>query len=130
MKKEMLLVGLITSNVPSLQAEPSVMAGISYTFKGDLGLTVKFMSDDEDKTPVLSAGAAFYPFSGDKLGLDLGGGYIIDNSVVVGSYDFVQRSPQVSVGYTDSESTKTEPESQPDIVCPPGANPLPSGGCD
>ena len=96
-------------------ASPAFMGGITFKFGGNYsmenaGATIKVISSDEDKKPVLTAGVSYYPWAKDKskYGLDVGAGYNVKNITISGGWDFVQNEPSVSLGVSSSLSSGNE----------------------
>jgi len=111
----------------SVQADPTYMVGITYTFgNNDIGFTAKILSDDEEESAVAAAGVSFYPMAEQKWGLDVGVGYVQDDVAATLGWDFLQKKAALAVGYADLEedkddSTYTPPETDDDS---PGDLPL------
>jgi hypothetical protein len=82
------------------------MAGISITFNGDAGITLKALSDDKESRTVGSIGATYYPFAAKSFGFDVGAGYTYDDAAAIVSWDFIQNSVQFSAGYADIDDKK------------------------
>ncbi len=99
------LVILAGLNVNSY-AEATWMAGISYTFSGQFGVTLKALSDDKKSKTVGVVGASYYPFAPQSFGFDVGAGYTYDDAVATISWDFLQKTVQFSGGYADIEEDK------------------------
>ena len=97
-----LLAGL---NVNSY-AEATWMAGVSYTFSGQFGITLKALSDDKKSKTVGVVGASYYPFAPQPFGVDVGAGYTYDDAAATISWDFLQKTIQFSGGYSDIEEDK------------------------
>ena len=96
------LASLLSTSV--VQADPAAFVGLSYTWGGNIGISAKILSDDEEDNAIVAAGVSYYPFAQNKFGLDVGAGYAIDNSAVLISYDFLQKSVQGSIGWADTEN--------------------------
>jgi len=85
------------------------MAGIQYDFgRGGFdqgfGVTAKAMTSDRQDQFVGAAGATFFPFADSKFGIDADVGYTFDNGVVLGGYDFLNNSVDLSGGWADTTS--------------------------
>ena len=91
-------------------AEPAVMGGINYNFGGDVGVTVKIISDNKDKKINFGAGVSYYPWSKSKqkFGLDAGVGYTQKKVTVMGGWDFLQNKANASVGYSHAISSGSD----------------------
>ncbi len=110
-------------------ADPTYMLGIGLSFGGNqspqFALTGKILSDDEEDEAVLALGLNYYPNSG-EIGADLGVGYLFDNSAVVLGYDFLQKTPLLSLGFADTDdgasaapATTVAPTTPPLTTPPP-----------
>ena len=105
---------LITAFSSSLVfANPAFMGGLTFKFGGNsgnamqnAGATLKVLSSDEDKKPVIAAGVSYFPWAqkGKKYGLDIGAGYNMKNTTITGGWDFIQNQPSVSLGYMQGVS--------------------------
>ena len=107
MKKTLLAAALSVFAIGA-QADPGYMLGVSYSLNGqasmkNLGFSAKVLSSDSEDKWVGAAGVSVFPWADRKLGLDVGGGYTFESSTALVSYDFLQASPQVSVGWTDPD---------------------------
>jgi len=97
-------------------ASPAVMGGITYKFgaKTDLsgaGATLKVLSSDKEKKPVVGAGVSYYPWAENKkFGIDLSAGYNFKKGAVMGGWDLLQNEPSLSLGY--NKTIKTEKKSE------------------
>ncbi len=101
MKKGLMFLSLFSF----LSANPTFLGGITFKLGSDLsgvGATIKVISNEKEKKPVIAAGATYYPWGKDKnkqLGIDLSAGYNINNhTTVMGGWDFLQNQPSVSLG--------------------------------
>jgi hypothetical protein len=81
---------------------PGIMLGIVYNFGGNVGIQLNLMSSRRQDYGVVAAGVAYYPKSA-SWGLSLGGGYNMRNSTALVGWDFLNRTPQVSFGYSDTK---------------------------
>ena len=99
-----LLAALLTST--TAYADSAAYIGISYTFDGEVGLSAKILSDDEEDSVVAAVGATYYPFSQNKFGLDIGAGYVFDDAAALIGWDFLQNRVQGSIGWADTENDK------------------------
>jgi len=102
---KLLRITLLASILPfaTAHADPAAYIGLSYTFSGNVGISAKVLSDDEENNAVIAAGASYYPFAQNKFGLDLSAGYAFDNAAALIGYDFLQHSVQGSLGWADTE---------------------------
>jgi hypothetical protein len=102
---------LILGLVAQAQAGAGAFFGISYNFgasKADWGITAKVLSDDDANTAVAAAGVSFFPFANEKkFGVDLSGGYLFENGAVTLGWDFLQRKPQLGIGYVNTDDGKS-----------------------
>ncbi len=110
---------LFTGLSGSTFADPTYMAGITYNFGGNIGFTFKILSDDAKSKVVGVVGGTYYPFSKKQFGFDAGAGYTFDNAAATVSWDFIQQSIQVGVGYADTDDHKKKRAVSP--PAPPGA---------
>ena len=117
----LLLISGLNGNV---FADATYMAGISYTFSGQFGVTLKALSDDKKSRTVGVIGATYYPFAPQPFGVDVGAGYTYDDAAATISWDFLQKTVQVSGGYADIDEDKKK------YYVPPsgGGTPPPSEG--
>ena len=116
----LLLISGLSGNV---FADATYMAGISYTFSGQFGVTLKALSDDKKSRTVGVIGATYYPFAPQPFGVDVGAGYTYDDAAAIISWDFLQKTVQFSGGYADIEEDKKK------YYAPPsGGTPPPSEG--
>lgn len=133
MKHVVIVSFLLFGFVVQAQAGAAGFFGISYalgTSLGDIGITAKVVSDDDENTGVLGAGASYYPFAEEKkFGLDASVGYLFKNSAVMAGFDFLKWKPQLSVGYVNTEDSSSAPAPVstpvPDPTPPPSE---PEGG--
>lgn len=109
MFRHLFIAGLLVCGL-CIQAQAGVGAlfGLSYNFGktiSDFGLTVKVLSDNEEDEFVAAAGVSYFPFAeqGNMFGADLSGGYIFENAAVTLGWDFLNRRPQLGVGYINSQ---------------------------
>ncbi len=115
MKKKFLLLSFLLASTATVQAGPAYMVGISYTFSGDVGLSFKVLSSDIRHIAVATVGTTYYPFSPQKLGLDLGVGYTYNNAAITTSWDFLKSSVQFSAGYADIDKPKKKSDGAPPL---------------
>jgi hypothetical protein len=101
-KKSIILGALVAISSPA-QADIGAMVGIGYTF-GDAGpaLTLKALSSDKKDEAVGALGFSYYPLSQNKFGVDVGIGYQFDKSAVILSWDLLQKAPQISAGWANT----------------------------
>lgn len=112
MRIAMLTAALMASVAPCFAQEvpvtrdtgPTVLVGMtvglgSSDFSKEVGFTIKALSSDAQDKAVFGGGVGYYPWSDDKLGLDLGVGYNFTNFGVLGGYDVLRRKPTLSAGY-------------------------------
>ena len=94
---------LLLSQVPAY-AEPGVMLGLSLNFGGGesrLGATAKVLSDNRSNEFVGAAGVTYF-FDNSGIGLDAGIGRTFDGGAITFTYDFVNKSPQLSAGFINT----------------------------
>lgn len=75
-----------------------VFLGINLTYSGDVGITLKVLSSDENDELVFAVGSTFYPFSVLKLGYDLGIGRTTNGVAGLWGIDVPQDAAYFSVG--------------------------------
>jgi hypothetical protein len=85
-----------------------------------VGFTARALSSNAEDEAVFGGGISYYPWSDNKIGLDLGVGYNFTNFGVFGGYDILRRMPTVSAGYVPT--VNDEP------FCPEGLT-LEEGSC-
>tara|TARA_R110002074_G_scaffold152936_1_gene307561 strand:- start:124412 stop:124774 length:363 start_codon:yes stop_codon:yes gene_type:complete len=100
----------------SAHSDAAVFIGINYTFGGNLGLSIKALSDDDENNGVAAVGVSYYPMAENKLGIDAGVGYAFDSYAVTAGWDFLQKEPVVSVGYADTDDDSNRPAPAPVFV--------------
>ena len=97
---------------------PQAMFGLSYTWggsvgAGNVGLSVKVISDNKKDKVIAAAGATYYPWAPvKKFGADLSGGYLFDSFALTGGWDFLQSDWIVSAGYVNTIE-ENEPAATP-----------------
>ncbi len=112
-----------------LYAGPQGMFGISYTWggaigDGNLGISLKIVSDDEKDKVIGVAGVTYYPWAPvEKFGADLSAGYLFDKFALTGGYDFLQSDWIISGGYVNTKDESSDP-------APASVTPPPTGGTD
>ncbi|WP_456382844.1 hypothetical protein [Hydrogenimonas sp.] len=127
--KSILVTGMLMSGVFSY-AGPQAMFGLSYTWggaigEGNLGLSVKLLSDNEEDNPVVAAGVSYYPWAyTDKFGVDVSAGYLSDSFAITGGWDFLQSDWILSAGYVNTieendDDDRMEPSPSGDTEEPP-----------
>ena len=89
--------------------DPTVFLGMtvglgSSDVSKQIGFTVKALSSNAEDEAVFGGGVGYYPWSDDKIGLDLGVGYNFTNIGVFGGYDVLRRMPTLSAGYVPTVS--------------------------
>lgn len=89
--------------------DPTVFLGMtvglgSSDVSKQVGFTVKALSTNAQDEAVFGGGVGYYPWSDDKLGLDIGVGYNFTNLGVFGGYDVLRRMPTLSAGYVPTVS--------------------------
>ena len=108
-------------------ADPGFMLGVSWALDGkadlsNIGLTAKILSSDREDKLVASAGVSYYPGKTEYFGLDVGAGYNYDSTSLVLSYDFLQKAPQVSLGWVNTED---KPVAEAPVAAAPPPPPPP-----
>jgi hypothetical protein len=109
--KSLRLLALLAFLPFTAHADPTAFFGISWNpTSGLIGFSVNALSDDEENKGVASAGATYYPWAptGQQLGLTLGAGYTHEETALLGSWDFIKKEPQVSVGYANTQDDKSD----------------------
>ena len=98
-----------SSNSHDVFDNPGVMVGLAFKFGGaapstkDIGITAKILSNRNEDTFVLGAGVTFYPMEPQSFGLDISAGYNFDNATIMGGFDFLQKTPQLSIGWSNTD---------------------------
>lgn len=92
---------------PTIDAQPSVMAGLTFSFGGgnaaeNFGFTLKMLNTNEANHFVLGAGGSYYPWSDTKFGLDLSAGYNVNEATALAGYDFLKKAPVFSGGWVNT----------------------------
>jgi hypothetical protein len=96
--------------------DPTVFLGMTVALGSSdvskqVGFTVKALSTNAQDKAVFGGGVGYYPWSDDKIGLDLGVGYNFTNFGIFGGYDILRRMPILSAGYVPTVSDE--------LSCPP-----------
>ena len=97
------LAAAISTASFTAQADPAAFVGLSYSFGGNVGLSLKVLSDDEEGKNVAALGGTYYFGAQNPWGLDLGVGRTFDNGAVTIGWDFLQENGQISAGWADTE---------------------------
>lgn len=84
--------------------DPTVYLGITIALGSSdvskqVGFTGKALSTDVQDEAVYGGGVGYYPWSDEKIGLDLRVGYTFTNFGVFGGFDVLRRMPTISAGY-------------------------------
>ena len=116
-KRSLIVFFFLLGMVAQAQAGPGGFFGISYVFGsslGDFGLSAKILSDNDENTGVVGAGLSYFPFAKEKkFGADLSAGYLFQNGAVTGGWDFLQRKPQLGIGYVNTKDDNPAPPAPP-----------------
>ena len=138
MVKQLLIVGvLLFGLVAQAQAGVGGFFGLSYTLGaslGNLGVTAKVISDNEEDTAIVGAGVDFYPFAaGNKFGIDISAGYLFTDFAMTIGWDFLQKKPQFSAGYVNTiedkkSSSPPAPAPTSESASTPSDEPADEGG--
>lgn len=90
---------LIIFSQPAI-ADMGIALGIILTYDFQVGFTVKLLSSDKTDEYVVAAGTSFYPFSEEKLGIDLGFGKTAGlNTFWLYGVDIYQETSYMSAGF-------------------------------
>jgi hypothetical protein len=96
---------LLVMTCSAALAEGALMLGLSVNFGGgkdpSYGATAKLLSSNHRDEVVGAAGVSYFFDQGGYLGLDAGVGYTFDDAAAVLSYDFLNKRPQISVGWAN-----------------------------
>jgi hypothetical protein len=84
--------------------DPTVFLGLTVglgasDISKQVGFTAKALSSNAQDEAVFGGGVSYYPWSEEKIGLDLGVGYNFTNFGLFGGYDVLRRMPTLSAGY-------------------------------
>jgi hypothetical protein len=84
--------------------DPTVFLGLTVglgasDISKQVGFTAKALSSNAQDEAVFGGGISYYPWSDEKIGLDLGVGYNFTNFGLFGGYDVLRRMPTLSAGY-------------------------------
>ena len=95
------------------ETNATFMAGIAFNFGGNagaenIGFTLKALNTNEADHFVIGAGGTFYPWSEERFGLDLSGGYNFNESTALVGYDFLKKAPVVSGGWVNTADESTD----------------------
>ena len=95
---------LVMSQVPAY-SEPALMVGLAFNFGGGeskIGATAKILSDDQADQVVGAAGGTYF-FDDRSLAFDAGLGVTFDGGAITLTYDFMNESPQLSLGAVNTK---------------------------
>jgi hypothetical protein len=106
--KKPLVAAILSIFATNAQTDTGVMVGVAYNFSGqaslnDLGLTAKILTSDKENKWVAAFGATVYPWSPQMFGVDISGGYNIEDSTVLIGYDFLKGAAQISGGWANTQ---------------------------
>ena len=110
------------------QAGAGAMIGISYNFGGTVGITFKVLSTDKVDRAAAVVGVTYFPTqSNSPWGLDAGLGYNFSKATPTVTYDFLNKAPQLSLGFNNAKANQPTPQTiaQPPVVTPPPPPPPP-----
>ena len=107
MFKRTVIAALLLLGSTAVFADPGVFFGVTYNFKGasGIGLSIKVLSTDRQDRGVLGLGVSYLPLL-QKFGADVDAGYQFKNGAVTGGWDFINNSPQLGLGYVNTEERK------------------------
>lgn len=107
--KKPLVAAILSIFVTNAQTDTGVMVGVAYNFSGgqaslnDLGLTAKILNSDKENKWVAAFGTTVYPWNSQMFGVDISGGYNIEDSAVLFGYDFLKGAAQISGGWANTD---------------------------
>ncbi len=109
MKKYLVFLGLfLLSSATTAIANPGILFGLSYNFGGSVGLSLKVLSTNKEHHGALAVGTSYYPLT-KKFGLDAGAAYLTKDAAVSLDWDFLNNTPQVGVGYINTQKAYDAP---------------------
>ena len=122
MKRSFLAAALLAASTSAV-ADPGLFLGLAYTFSDSgsngVGVSFKVLSTDKVHHGVVGAGVTYYPLdSSNPFGVDVGAGYLFDNAAVTAGWDFMH-SPQIAVGYVNTDDGKSSSSYTPPAPPPP-----------
>ncbi|BDY12656.1 hypothetical protein [Hydrogenimonas cancrithermarum] len=100
--KRMIAAGSVIA-VTAAYAGPAAMFGVAYNIEGgDIGFTVKVLSNNEKNKVIAAGGATYYPWApAKKFGLDASVGYLFDGVALTGGWDLLKNDFHTAVGYVN-----------------------------
>jgi hypothetical protein len=121
LKKISLTVVLVFVFAFQVQAGATAFFGLSYNFgatAADWGVTIKVLTDNEEDKFVAAAGLSYFPYAVQKFGVDVGGGYLFKHGAATLGWDFLHKTPQLSLGYVNTDDD--DGSSETTVVTPVG----------
>ena len=115
--KKLYILLLLAALPLTAQSDAAAFVGINYSFGGNVGISVKALSDDDENNGVAAVGVSYYPMAANKFGIDAGVGYAFDSYAVTAGWDFLQKEPVVSVGYADTDDDSKRSKGGEEIMC-------------
>jgi hypothetical protein len=109
MKKTLSAMSILLLSASPAFADPGVFVGLTYNFDGAVGIALKVLSTNKQDRAAAALGATYFPQTG-KFGLDVGAGYVFKNGAVTFGWDFLNKTPQMGLGYI---KTKFDAPAQP-----------------
>lgn len=79
--------------------DDGIFLGINLTYFGDVGITAKVLSGDQNDELVFATGLSYYPFSVIKFGYDFGIGKTTNGIAGVWGVDIPHDAAYFSAGY-------------------------------
>lgn len=101
--KQWIIAGAVALGCVGAQAGAGYMLGISHNFGGSTGIAFKVLSSDKKDRAVVAAGLSYFPGQSNPMGLDLGLGYTFNHGAVTAGYDFLNRQPQLAIGFSNAK---------------------------
>ena len=100
--------GLVTTTTTPIDHHPVGMIGLTYNLNGpvslkNLGFSLNVLSSNQENKWVFGTGASFFPWSENQFGFGVGAGRNFDDSNCLVGWDFLQSSPTLGCGATDTK---------------------------
>ncbi|MDD5358802.1 MAG: hypothetical protein PHI02_00915 [Sulfurovaceae bacterium] len=92
--------------VQNTKSHPTAFLGVTYSFGGGVGISLKALSTNKEDSGVVSGGVTYYPLT-NKFGVSLGGGYLVKNGAATLEWDFLNGTPIFNAGYAKTKDDKT-----------------------
>jgi hypothetical protein len=123
MKKTVSAMSILLLSASPAFADPGVFLGLTYNFNGSFGIAFKVLSTNKQDRAAAALGATYFPKTG-KFGLDAGVGYVFKNGAITFGWDFLNKTPQIGLGYIKTKFDA--PTAAPAVAPTPAPVPTPT----